>query len=270
MSHLIKEQLVLEEEELVTLEKQVALEQKSSIAYAAAKQERILKAGVSQSLLLQYQQQINTTNAKKDDEIAKLKVRLESLEEKHRLAIADYERKKEKLKEEMACVEAKAKTTLNYFQPLVDKCYEPLPLDPSLPPSHYKKVERVKELKESIERKKSLLEMVRRAERAGEEKEGGVSSKIIPDPPLPTNNSSVKEEAARELAEIQERLNSKTEERRKELEEKTEEKFAAIEADLRKQREAARLEAASAAPSHPPVIQSSRVKKPVKQATSAF
>ena len=270
MSQLIKEQLLLEEEELVTLEKQVSLEEKSSVALAAARQERKVKAGANIQLLSQHQRQIDAANAKKDDELLRLNSKLEALEEKHRLATAEYERRKEAIETERRLAERACEKTLNYFTPLVERCYEVAPLDPSLPPSYYKKTERVKELKESIARKKSLLEKVKRAE-AGVEEKGCVPPFIKNDPPpTPEVNSSVKEEAARELAEIQERLNSKTEERRKELEEKTEEKFAAIEADLKKQREAARLEAASAPSSHPPVIQSSRVKKPVKQATSAF
>ena len=272
-AQLIKEQLIPQEEELVALEKQIILEEKTSKAYAVAKQERTLKAGVSSSLLQQYQRQIDITTAKRDDEIRVLKDKIESLEERQQLANAEFERKKEKFKAEITAAEARANTTLNYFTPLLERCYEPVPADPSLPPSYYKKVERVKELKESIAIKKSLLEKVKRAEARGVTPEGGrVLSENLPPPPPPEGVKEEGQEAANssqdDLKEIMGRITKKTEEYREELAQKTLSKFAPIEEDLRRQREAARA-ALEKPPAYPPVLQSSRPLKQPKVAKSA-
>ena len=272
-SFLIKEQINLEEEELQSLEKQVSLEEKSSQAIATARTERKVKSGVSSSLLAQHQRQIDAANAKKESELSKIKNKVETLEERHRLATAEFERKKEVLENEKSLVEAACEKTLNYFTPLVERCYEPLVVDPSLPPSYYKKVERVKELKASIATKKSLLEKVKRAE-AGLETSSGVSplSEKKEGDTHPKISSEESQEAAKssqdDLKEIMERISKSTEDYREELAQKTIAKYAPVEEDLRRQREAARA-ALEKPPAYPPVLQSSRPLKQPKVAKSA-
>jgi hypothetical protein len=124
---------------------------------AQDKVERKLKSGVSAQLALKHQTTVDVTKQKLEDAIELTNSKIERLQKEKEAFIISIDAKIEKLERTLKLDKSKAEGTLAYFQPLVDRYYEDVPLTISYPPSYFKKKETLKNLQRSIETQKNLI-----------------------------------------------------------------------------------------------------------------
>jgi len=165
-----------------TLETEIDKEEGTYRAVAESKVERKLKSGVSEKKLAQHQAQIDKTNQDLKDDLDSIETKIEKIQANMEAEISLYDSKIEKLEKQKEAYIQKArgnildlessvprkkkeaKATLAYYQPLVDRCYEDVPLDVIFPPSHYKRKETLKNIQRTIESTKKNILIMKAAE----------------------------------------------------------------------------------------------------------
>jgi len=165
-----------------TLETEIDKEEGTYRAVAESKVERKLKSGVSEKKLAQHQAQIDKTNQDLKDDLDSIETKIEKIQANMEAEVSLYDSKIEKLEKQKEAYIQKArgnildlessvprkkkeaKATLAYYQPLVDRCYEDVPLDVIFPPSHYKRKETLKNIQRTIESTKKNILMMKAAE----------------------------------------------------------------------------------------------------------
>jgi len=133
------------------LESEIEREEETYARVAQSKVERKLRLGVSEHLALKYKSTIEITNQKLDNRKAELNAKIAKLEEKKRAFNLEIEASIEKLEKDIELAESRAQGTLDYHNPLLDRCYEEIKPDVTLPPSHYKKKEQLNSVNRGIE-----------------------------------------------------------------------------------------------------------------------
>jgi len=156
---------------------------------AEDKKEKRLKAGVNIATAGRHEANVTSAIVKRDTKIEELrnkcqkKVKNATAEIKECIdkiatlteQIADLKEQieetfPEQLKTAIETVTAAAQGTLDYFQPLVDRCYEEVQAVVNYPPSHFKKQALIKELQVSIQFRTIQLLKLKVAEYQPEER----------------------------------------------------------------------------------------------------
>jgi len=158
------------------LENEFNLEESQYRLVAEDKKEKRLKAGVNIATAGRHEANVTAAITKRDNKIEKLtddsnkaiktnqkliqelKEQIKSLQEDIDVNIP------EKLEKDIATATTIAQNTLNYFQPLVDRCYEEVQAVVNYPPSHFKKQAMIKEMKQSVETRTNTLLAMKAAE----------------------------------------------------------------------------------------------------------
>jgi hypothetical protein len=123
----------------LALEEEIMNEEKMYEATAKSKVERKLKNGVTLKTAEKNQNQILLTKQKFENKKEEIQDKIKKLEVKKEAYIAEVDAAIRKLENDIERAESKTEGTISYYQPLVDRCYEEVPLDIAYPPSHFKK-----------------------------------------------------------------------------------------------------------------------------------
>ena len=139
---------------------------------AEDKKEKRLKAGVNIATAGRHEANVTSAIVKRDAKIEEAEGKCERKVKKNTDKIAELKRQikdleldneetiPEQLKKDIETVTTAAQSTLDYFQPLVDRCYEDIPAVINYPPSHFKKQALIKEIQSTIKfRTTQLLEL---------------------------------------------------------------------------------------------------------------
>ena len=131
---------------------------------AEDKKEKRLKAGVNIATAGRHEANVTSAIVKRDAKIEEAQDKCEKKVKKAKAQIKELQDYIEDLEEDLGkaidAIKAAAKSTLDYFQPLVDRCYEDVPAVVNYPPSHFKKQALIKELQSTIQfRTIQLLEL---------------------------------------------------------------------------------------------------------------
>lgn len=185
------------------LQIEVEKDEGTYLEVAKSKVERRLKAGVTAQLASKHentleiirqklenkkeeiQNKIEKQELKKKTTLEDIDARIESLEqdikrlrEKKEAVSNEHDFKIEKLEKDYKLEETQTESSIKYFQPLIDRCYEEVPLDVSYPPSHYKKKEKLRDILQSIEAKEKHLLIMKAAEWENAPKADPVEEKL--------------------------------------------------------------------------------------------
>ena len=144
------------------LENEFNIEESQYRLVAEDKKEKRLKAGVNIATAGRHEANIEIATTKRDKKIEvaekqnadHLKELTRELKEATARIIVikeEIENLPDTLKNSIEGINAVAQTTLNYFQPLVDRCYEEVQAIVNYPPTHFKKQAMIQEMKVSIE-----------------------------------------------------------------------------------------------------------------------
>jgi len=157
------------------LEQEIWRDEGTYKAVAQAKHERKLKKGVSANTADTYKRIISSNQQNLSLDTKGFKSKIEKLEAKKKNYNDEIDAKIEKLEaakktysesvdidiqhleSRIEKLEAKSQMTIEYHEQLLLKCYEEQPLDISYPPSHYKKIDELKELKAECEARKTRI-----------------------------------------------------------------------------------------------------------------
>jgi len=149
---------------------------------AKSKLERKLKQGVTAQQANKLESDMKSSCSKKEQKIETLKQKIKQHEINKETSIKEIDAKIERLESQkltiISLVDAKIEglegainseeellqRSENYFRPLIDRCYEEKPLDVVFPPSHFKKVQELKDLRSSIDTGKSNILVMKAAE----------------------------------------------------------------------------------------------------------
>ena len=165
---ILQEAIQTMKEEANKLDIEIITDEGTYTAVATDKVARKLKTGVDEKTANAHQSQISIAMSKRDSKIESIDSKIESIETEKTALQEETERKIEALKAKMeyqcSVLDSKVKklqtdieitrttseSTINYFQPLLNRCYEAVPIITVYPPSHFKKQETLKQLKSSI------------------------------------------------------------------------------------------------------------------------
>ena len=150
------------------LELEIITDEGTYGAVAKDKIDRKLKTGIDAKTANAHQSQITTAMSKRDSKIENLESKIEVIE-KNEYALKEETQRKidslnSKLENQLVITQSKIKklqsdievtrtetdNTIAHFQPLLDRCYETVPIVTVYPPSHFKKQEVLKQLQSSI------------------------------------------------------------------------------------------------------------------------
>lgn len=184
------------------LSEQVERDDQTFKELAKSKLERKLKNGVTSQTANKLETDFKSSISKKEARVEFLRNKIEELETQKETFLKTIDKKVEALEANIKREEEAIKVSEDYFRPKIDRCYEEIPLDVVYPTSHYKRLQELKDLQNSIESNKRLVLVIKAAEYDGK----------------PKDKWDIREE---ELAKMREQ--SKREGRQRELEEKAKE-----------------------------------------------
>ena len=184
------------------LSEQVERDNQTFKELAKSKLERKLKNGVTSQTANKLETDFKSSISKKEARVEFLRNKIEELEYQKETFLKTIDKKVEALEANIKREEEAIKVSEDYFRPKIDRCYEEIPLDVVYPTSHYKRLQELKDLQNSIESNKRLVLVMKAAEYDGK----------------PKDKWDIREE---ELAKMREQ--SKREGRQRELEEKVKE-----------------------------------------------
>ena len=205
------------------LSEQVERDNQTFKELAKSKLERKLKNGVTSQTANKLETDFKSSISKKEARVEFLRNKIEELEYQKETFLKTIDKKVEALEANIKREEEAIKVSEDYFRPKIDRCYEEIPLDVVYPTSHYKRLQELKDLQNSIESNKRLVLVMKAAEYDGK----------------PKDKWDIREE---ELAKMREQ--SKREGRQRELEEKVKEEAERQIAIAIKQKERAAREKA--------------------------
>jgi len=184
------------------LSEQVERDDQTFKELAKSKLERKLKNGVTSQTANKLETDFKSSISKKEARVEFLRNKIEELETQKETFLKTIDKKVEALEANIKREEEAIKVSEDYFRPKIDRCYEEIPLDVVYPTSHYKRLQELKDLQNSIESNKRLVLVMKAAEYDGK----------------PKDKWEIREE---ELAKMREE--AKREGRQRELEEKAKE-----------------------------------------------
>lgn len=146
------------------LETQFNLEESQYKLVAEDKKEKRLKAGINIATAGRHEANVTAAITKRDSKIEEAEDKCERKVKKAKAQIKELQDYIDNLEDDLEKtvnnIKGVAQSTLDYFQPLVDRCYEEVQAVVNYPPSHFKKQAMIKEMKLSIEtRAVNLLTM---------------------------------------------------------------------------------------------------------------
>ena len=147
---IIQEATDILKEQVKQLEQEIRTDEGTYMAVAQDKASKKLKSGVEARTVNSYQSQVSIALAKRDQKIESIEAKKEKLEREKEHFIAMCNAKIEKLDKDIEATKTTSQGTLDYFQPLLERCYEIVPVLPSFPPNHFKKEELLKQMKSTI------------------------------------------------------------------------------------------------------------------------
>lgn len=130
------------------LEKEYAIEEKQYKLVATDKKEKRLKAGVDMATAGRHEANIECAMSKRDDKIEEI---TSKCERKIEILTAEIKDLETKLVANIKTIKTNAQHTIDYFKPLVDRCYEEVEAVVNYPPSHFKKQATIASMKADID-----------------------------------------------------------------------------------------------------------------------
>lgn len=137
------------------LERELYTEENTYKLVAQDKKEKKLIAGVNIATAGRHEANVESAITKRDQSIKEAESKCEKKVKKAKAQIATLEEHiddlEEELIEDIKSIKKTAESTLAYFQPLVDRCYEEIPVVINYPPTHFKKQDTLRQMKRRLE-----------------------------------------------------------------------------------------------------------------------
>ena len=150
------------------LENEFNLEESQYRLVAEDKKEKRLKAGINIATAGRHEANVTSAITKRDSKIEEAQDKCKKKVKKVKAQIKELEDHINDLKDDLEktidAIKAAAQSTLDYFQPLVDRCYEEVQAVVNYPPSHFKKQAMIKEMTLSVQTRTNNLLAMKAAE----------------------------------------------------------------------------------------------------------
>jgi hypothetical protein len=148
-------QLAYYKNEVSRLQNDITRDETAAHEIAKSKVERKLKQGVSEQLALKHQSSIDLTRSKLEHRKEAIRAKIKHLENQKEILMSEINRKIEKLEASIEEEESKSNDTINYYKPLLDRCYQDVVPDVIFPASYFKKKDDLFQAKSQV----SILEI---------------------------------------------------------------------------------------------------------------
>jgi hypothetical protein len=148
-------QLAYYKTEVSRLQDDISRDESAANEIAKSKVERKLKQGASEQLALKHQSSIDLTRSKLEHRKEAIRAKIKHLENQKEILMSEINSKIEKLEASIEEEESKSNDTINYYKPLLDRCYQDVVPDVMYPASYFKKKDDLFQAKSKL----SVLEM---------------------------------------------------------------------------------------------------------------